>query len=243
MSLGCFKITDTNVKGLRNNISRISSTGNIPEKQQYLKRIYEETMVILDSIDIADEESYIAEIDKIVEAGLIGTDVDTTRSIYELELVRDKISIKEGKKIKESYIIKLGLWALALGVIPMLIIMAFPFKIEGKEAIRYANVWAGCMVGTWISYTARRVSLDFNDLQISKTDKFEPLLKLVFMGVTTLFVFLIIETGLINITFGNIGKGIMTDIRVVFLFGGFCGLLDSKIPTALYKKAGATLKI
>lgn len=242
MSLGYFEKTDAKVKGLQNNISKKTDLGDVPEKQKYLKKTYEETMMVLESTNVSGKAAYITQIDEIVEKGLIGNDVDTSRAIHELDIIRDKIAITEGKKLKESYIIKLGKWSLVLGLIPLIIGLMVQSTVKDTSIIRYVNLWAGCMAGTWISYTARRVSLDFKDLHICQSDQLEPLLKLLFIGISTIFLFLIIETQLINISFGKVDKGMMKDIRVVFLFGGFCGLLDSRIPTTLYKKAGTTLK-
>lgn len=110
-----------------------------------------------------------------------------------------------------------------------------------SEAYRYRNIFlllAGCMMGTWASFAARKVTLLFSDLAELEQDQLAPKMRLVFTGVLTFIFALVFMTNLVHIEIGGFStKGLIHDGVVALLIGTFFGLLEQALPAAVMDRA------
>jgi hypothetical protein len=97
---------------------------------------------------------------------------------------------------------------------------------------------AGCMMGTWASFAARKVTLVFSDLAELEQDALAPRMRLVFTGVLTFILSLVFLTGLVQIEIGGFStKRLVSDGLVAILIGAFFGLLEQALPAAVMDRA------
>lgn len=99
------------------------------------------------------------------------------------------------------------------------------------------------MVGAWLSFGTRKVVLSFYDLIRLEDDQIEPGLRLIFTGLLTHILLLMVATGVLDITVGTFHAfGFFASASVAFLFGAICGLSEKALPTALSQRASSILE-
>jgi hypothetical protein len=75
--------------------------------------------------------------------------------------------------------------------------------------ITFLLLYGGAMVGAWLSYGLRTVTLTFDDLATPEEDRLEPDVRLVFVGVLTLVVGLALYLGLLEVQIGRISSQLL----------------------------------
>jgi hypothetical protein len=110
-----------------------------------------------------------------------------------------------------------------------------------SEVYHYRHLFvllAGCMMGTWASFAARKVMLTFDDLAELEQDRLSPVMRLTFTAVLTLIFALTFLTGMVQVEIGEFrtaelaGNGL-----VALLAGAFFGLLEQSLPAAILDRA------
>ena len=121
--------------------------------------------------------------------------------------------------------------------------------VEGKEfralfpneVYEYRAIFlllAGCMMGTWASFAARKVKLAFSDLAELEQDALAPRMRLLFTGVLTFIFALVFLTGLVQVEIGGFStERLAGDGLVAILMGTFFGLLEQALPAAVMERA------
>jgi hypothetical protein len=97
---------------------------------------------------------------------------------------------------------------------------------------------AGCMMGTWASFAARKVTLTFDDLAELEQDRLSPPMRLTFTGTLTFIFALTFLTGMVQIEIGGFRTAdLASNGLVALLAGAFFGLLEQSLPTAIMERA------
>lgn len=93
---------------------------------------------------------------------------------------------------------------------------------------------AGCMMGTWASFAARKVTLVFSDLAELEQDALAPRMRLVFTGVLTFIFSLVFLTEILPVRIEGFSvKRLLNDGTFALLIGAFFGLLEQALPAAV----------
>ena len=154
----------------------------------------------------------------------------------------------EGASIKNRHLMTLGTRGAALGLIFMagyLLLCAagslpvFPaIGVDPMTARSFMLLWVGCFVGVWLSYAIRTTQLTLRDLVITDSDRLFPLTRLLFAGLLTMALGLLISHGVFDIKLGSIAISEFTeDPSLALLIGLLCGVSELTLPTAFAKRA------
>ncbi len=132
----------------------------------------------------------------------------------------------------------LGLWALVSSFIAIMLSGILTVLHMGEFLFPYINVWIGAMVGTWISFGARRFSIEFEQLSILEDDMMYVYIRLAYIGISSIIFLLFLNSDILSI---EIGKSTTTDINnnveLQLILGLLCGLVESKLGINMYNKA------
>jgi hypothetical protein len=188
-------------------------------------------------------DEYTRKLAGIGRLGLQGP--HTELAVLALNGLREEFVTAEAGRIKNSYIRGLGLMS---GVAAVLILLLYaatdtgritsPFWINHKPFLLAA---AGAAVGTWLSFSIRRVKLAFDDLAVLEEDLLDPSVRVIFVIGLTLTACLLFWTGVMNIEIGNLKTAKFVG-AVAFLIGIFSGLSERALATAISGRAAAFVK-
>lgn len=244
---GCFEVTqnkDCKFDIVYAKINDFCKNG-IDDEQLNLYSECELTCSTIKSLVNTDEslkEEYFNKLLSLSQAGLTGPTANPTFGLKALSSLKEEIVIKESGRIKNSYMITLGLYALALIVLCILIIIALKY-FDLKSLYKYPFTYIGAMIGTWVSFGARKVELQFNELSIIEKDRLNPLIRLIYVGVCSLILLLFLSSGIIDISIGNISiDKILATYELQVLLGIISGLIEYKLSVGLFNKANEIFK-
>lgn len=112
------------------------------------------------------------------------------------------------------------------------------FPSELYELRNLFVLMAGCMMGTWASFGARKIVLTFDDLAELEQDNLSPVMRLIFTGALTLILALVFLTGIVQVEIGDFEtKSLASNGLIAFLIGAFFGLLEQSLPAAVMERA------
>jgi hypothetical protein len=126
------------------------------------------------------------------------------------------------------------------------VFLTAPFWVEHKTFMLAAG---GAAIGTWLSFSIRRVTLSFEELGVLEEDLLDPGVRVIFVVVLTLTVCLLFWTGAINLEIGNLktaqlrtGEPGVPIGAIAVLVGVFCGIAERALATAISGRAAAFVK-
>jgi hypothetical protein len=231
-----------------------------PEKQALFVAISEALTVILTVCDrMRDTESaradrlldqYVRKLAGIGRLGLQGPHV--ALGSLALNGLKGQFVAQEAGRIKNRYIRRLGM---ATGVAALLSFVAYwlsadVFRGSFLDAHKVFLLAAGgASIGTWLSFSIRRVTLSFNELGVIEEDLLEPSVRVLFVIALTVTVCLLFWTGAMNIEIGNLktaelgSKSPTVQVgAIALLVGVFCGIAERALATAVSGRAAAFVK-
>lgn len=161
-----------------------------------------------------------------------------------LNELRSEFVAQQAGRIKNTYIRSLGV---AAGIAAGLLLLAYVVLAAGW----IENVWlnihktfllaaAGAAIGTWLSFSIRRVQLTFDDLAILEEDLLDPSVRVIFVIALTLTACLLFWTSAMNIEIGNLKTNSMVfqqNGSVAMLIGLFAGVAERALATAISGRA------
>lgn len=243
MSQGCFQIDNNtnNPFDIQINIIPAYAQNGIPEEQQNLYVEIEKTISILESLHATNEitkKKYFEKLFSLSEAGLVGPSAQPKLAQKSLDALKEEVLINEGTRIKSHYMIVLGIYALFLLILSSIIIYIF-INNNYYNLLKYAYAFMGAMVGTWVSFGARKMELCFEELSVIEKDKINPIIRLIFIGITAMILMLFIDTEIITLSFYDIKSSAQHQI----LLGILSGLIESKLAVGIYNKATSLIEL
>jgi hypothetical protein len=198
------------------------------------------------------KKKYMNRLLNIAQVGLVGTNAQPKLAIKSVQMLKEEILLHEGGKIKNRNLVNLGLCALWLGALFFLTgyflrlvsngaILAGTFFSDtiGTMSISpYFIVFAGAVIGAWIGYGVEKKNLKFKDLAIVHQDRLKSLPRLILFGLSGAILLLFLNSGIIELDFGNISNNLlMSSIKYQLLLGVFAGILGNKLTSGLVEKA------
>lgn len=177
----------------------------------------------------------------IAQVGL-QTPADPDSARQSLESLQADILIREGPRVKNGYIRKLGSAAaiIAIGALIVYLIVRRhdEFSVLMTAYRNILAVWVGTMIGTWLSFGIRRPKIVFKDLGALEDDMVEPAIRLVFTGMIATAIFFIFACGMVSVKIGGLNSdAIMSHGSTAFLIGMLLGVSEQALPGVLTRRA------
>lgn len=184
---------------------------------------------------------------RLTQLGLAGPRPAPHEASAALAALQAEIVAREAGRIKNAYMVRLGVWAASLGGASAMLYFVLDQNRRWPPPEIYAYrhafiVWTGCMAGAWASFASRKVKLGFYDLGNLEEDSISPGLRLLFAGVLTSFLLLIFATGFANVVVGGFDASrALASGSTALLVGAFSGLSEQALPAAVMQRAQAFL--
>lgn len=193
---------------------------------------------------------YLQKLADIARNGLQHSHVDLAK--LALEGFRSEFVIQEAGRIKNTYLRTLGA-AAGTGAVFFFVILVARSYLHAESIWNYREGFllaaAGSAIGTWISFSIRRVNLGFDDLGILEEDLLDPSLRVIFVFLLTTVVWLLFSTGAVNLEIGNLKTAELSNPHstlpigsIALLVGIFCGISERALATAISGRATAFVK-
>lgn len=217
----------------------------IPESQRTLYVEVEHTNSIIKNLICTSKEvksDYFKKLLSLAQVGLVGDKAQPALALESLKKLKEEILLTEGMRIKTSYMMGLGKWALLMSIASMLCFMIADY-LELAYLKSYFIVFTGAQVGTWISFGARKFNISFEELCLFEKDMMDKSLRLVYIGIAAVLVLLMLNLNLIHINVCGLSSETLNERGdFVFFIGTVCGLVESSIGINLYEKANAFVR-
>lgn len=214
----------------------------------------------------AIKEKYFDKLLSLAQVGLSQDIAQPKLATLALDELKKELTIVEGQRIKNTYMKELGLRAFLSSLIALMLFFITTTAIFPHQAtladlffkkpttiILFQNdflavismfsiIWIGAMIGTWVSFAARNKAIDFVRLSILETDRMEPTIRLIYMGICAIIFSLILSSGIIALEVGGLSTAnIASSIGTQFVIGLLCGLTESKIGVLVHETLTSAL--
>lgn len=187
---------------------------------------------------------------EIAKVGLEGPHSQLAKAA--LDTLKSEFVANEAGRIKNGYVVALGKAAAVAAAICLALHFTLVQLDVDNPLFRYRVFFAaaaGAAVGTWLSFSIRRVTLTFEELAVIEEDLLDPGLRIVFVLLLTIVVLLLFWTGVMNIEIGQLKTGDLRNARtglpmgsIAFLIGSFCGMAERALATAMSGRAAAFVR-
>jgi hypothetical protein len=115
---------------------------------------------------------------------------------------------------------------------------------ELNKVINFLYLWSGCMTGVWLSFGIRRPTLQFFELHIPEPDLLHPLMRLLFAGLLTVIISLLLVSKAISIGIGGIStEGIYDNGVTAWLIGALCGVSEQLLSQQVTQHAARFFRV
>ncbi len=219
-----------------------------PEDQLQLKDEVEQALIVLRSLFVKRDgrfEDYFGPLLSLAQCGLVGDAANPEVARRALASWKADVTAREGGRIKNEYMKKLGIRALYAGLptlfLALTVLRYFP---QYMMLAGFLALWTGCMAGVWLSFGARKASFGFEDLHIPEQDRLEPMIRLVFAGLLTFILGLVFSLDAVKVTLGSITSSEINEkFRVALLIGMLCGFSEQMLSSKVAKQASSFLDL
>lgn len=213
----------------------------IPIVQESLYVEIENTNNVIKSLHNTKEDvksKYFNKLLTLSQAGLVGETAQPSLASKSLDRLKEEMILVEGQRIKNDYMKKLGIKVVILCCIAFALYLLFSYwKITNSIAM-YSLCFIGALIGTWVSFGARKFSITFEQLSLIEEDMMSPWIRLFYIGICSIIFLLFLNTQIINIGVGNVSTTtIAASNEIQITIGVLCGLIESKIGINIYKRA------
>lgn len=220
----------------------------IPEEQLQLRDEIDQALTVIRMLfpdNNSQFEEYFRPLLSLAQTGLVGESADARLASRALLTLKNEIVAREGGRIKNQYMKKLGIYAFCMAL-PTVIIGVCLYKIYPVLNVltSFLFLWSGCLAGVWLSFGARKIFIKFEDLNILEKDRLNPIIRLVFTGLLTLIIGLLLSTKAIVINIGGITtENITSNIQIAMLIGLLCGFSEQALSAKVSKHASSILEL
>jgi hypothetical protein len=179
----------------------------------------------------------------------------TSLAIQSLSAFREEIVSLEAGRVKNRYLWRLG-WrclvaAAASASVYLIINLECPVDYRNLSIpvdcpvfptlSRYRNFFlliAGTAMGTWISFSLRRVIISFLDLAALEEDRLDPSMRVLFIIGLATVVGLLFWTKAVTVGIGEFQSDFSSSGSYALLIGLLLGIAERTMATAVSKRAG-----
>lgn len=187
---------------------------------------------------------YIDQLVGIAKVGLMNLDPSQGGFARgDLDRYKAEFTIREAGTVKNRYVRRLGWTCLMVALLAMLVYAAIGAGLLSSTLLRtHQNFWllaAGTAVGTWLSFSLRRVTLTFKDLAVLEEDRLDPFLRVLFMIGLVLVIGLLFWTGAVTFGLGALDATTAMSRKGsgALLIGLLAGIAERAIGTAVSRRA------
>lgn len=213
----------------------------VPIEQETLYVDVESTNNVIKSLNNTKDEvktKYFNKLLSLAQAGLVGETAQPRLASKSLDKLKDEMILIEGRRIKNDYMKKLGIKAFIFAMISFSVYLICQYYEILQNFSMYCLAFIGALLGTWISFGARKFNITFEQLSLLEEDMMEPSLRLIYIGVCAIVFMLFLNTQLINFSIGDVSTlAIKESYEIQLSIGILCGLIESKIGINIYQKA------
>jgi hypothetical protein len=191
-------------------------------------------------------DEYMTKLHGVAQIGLQGPHTNLAK--LALDQLRTDFTAQQAGRIKNIYVRSLAS-AAVLAAAPLLILYALITKYVEigwwYDHRPFLIAAAGAAIGTWLSFSIRRVNLSFSDLGMLEEDLLDPSMRITFVIGLTLTAFLLFWTGVMNIQIGELKTNAIEFTRkgsVAMLVGVLFGISERALATAISGRAAAFVR-
>lgn len=198
------------------------------------------------------DRRYNAYFDKLAGIAVAGIGQDQTLvGLRTLKHLQEEIIVREGGRIKNMHIRRLGLAAAVFSVPVLAIYLALicgdlggldncPTVWTGLSEFRaFLPLLIGAAIGCWLSYALRNPEFEFADLTVIENDRLDPMARLLLVAAMTVVIGLILVKEIVVVEVGAFNTRFLTSGSSAFLIGLFCGLVEMGMSTVVRARANA----
>lgn len=212
---------------------------------------------------LAVRKSYVQQLKEIADEGLLSSNL-TGYAARKLDLFKDSFVQREANRVKNQHVRALGIRA-ALFAFTFLVLAGLVEFFESEYFRKIANMGdeltklqrvptahfpivqdfmflaVGASVGSWMSFTLRKVELGFDDLILLEPDRLNPSARIIFVVILTCVVGGILQLDWVSITIAG-SKTPVTPGEgpgVALLLGILCGIAERSLSGAIVGRASS----
>jgi hypothetical protein len=189
-------------------------------------------------------DTYLRKLARIARIGLQNNQIDPARQA--LAGLREEFVMQQAGRVKNNYVRRL--LVVVVGWVTMLAVAYAMLYLSNKTIDDRLPLftWAaiGAAIGTWLSFSIRKVDLGFADLANLETDLLTPFYRVVFVMALTTCVCLLFATGAINLVIGNLKTDVFnsptdpgSDWLISLLVGTLCGISERALAGAVASRS------
>lgn len=194
------------------------------------------------------QDKLIRDLNGIADVGL--TDGFVDMATLTLASRKAEFVAMEAPRIKNGYVLNLGRWSAAFSLLALVVswmaaqagneLQWMPAAFGGIYPFAIASI--GAAIGTWLSFSIRRVGLTFEQLAVPEEDMLHPAFRVLFVLGLTLVVMLIFFTGVMNVEIGALKTTLLNSRNgqteaISLLIGMFCGIAERGLSSAVALRA------
>lgn len=184
---------------------------------------------------------YLMALSGVAKVGLMNLDkTQTPFATLALEGLQGEFVAREAGIVKNAYVTRLGVAALIAVVLGVMAYVGSGMLPKDWIPHRFREFFllaCGASVGTWLSFSLRRVQLTFADLATLEEDRLNPSLRIVFMVALTMTVGLLLWTHAVVIEIGGFKSSFQNNGAFAVLIGVMSGIAERAMTTAVSKRA------
>ena len=187
-------------------------------------------------------DDYVLQIEGIAYVGLFTNDPShLSLAKLSLDALREEFVAREAGRVKNRYLRRLGKWCLTAAILSLLgYIVAREWCPQQSIAHDFRNFFLlaiGTSVGTWLSFSLRRVILQFLDLATLEEDQMDPVHCVLFMIALTTVVGLLLATNAVGFQLGGFKAGVWEHGAWALLIGLLGGMAERAMAGAVSERA------
>lgn len=230
----------------------------IPAEQMALYREIEEALAILMELNTKTRRPWydrrFGELVGLAEAGLTGLAAQPALARQALSAWKARIVLSEEGRVKNEYLRKLGKSALMVAVPSLLVawltrtlpeIVGIADRQPLGSLSTYSNfalLLAGCALGVWLSFGARRTAMRFEELVSPEADRLDSSNRLLLAAAATGTLGLALVNGVLDLTLGKAAAATFAgDGGLALLLGILCGFAERTLGRTLGSQAEKVL--
>ncbi len=186
---------------------------------------------------------YIIQLNGIASVGLMN--VDPTQVGFarqDLDRFKKEFTSREAGQVKNHYVHRLGICCLTFAILFSLLYAVAYDPASGRIMHAFRNFFllaAGAVVGTWLSFLLRRVTLTFDDLAVLEEDRLNPSIRVLFMVALVTVLGLLFWSQAIVAGIGTFqsAEALHSHGAWALLMGLLAGIAERALGTAVSRRA------
>ncbi|MFE9082304.1 hypothetical protein [Bacillus mobilis] len=213
----------------------------LPEIDKELYSTVENVTTVIKNLHGTSEKikkTYFKRLLSTAQIGAVGANPSPELALSSIRLLKEDILTTEGHRIKNNYMTKLGIASLISIGLCWLVYLILDYLAVSPLDTSYFNIWSGSMIGTWVSFGARKFNISFEELSIIEEDKMAIYIRLPYIGVCSLIFLLFLNTNIFSFKIGEFSLDTLNkNHELQLIIGVLAGLLESKLGLKIYNKA------